>query len=55
MQSLNNSTAEEMRKTLKESYSKPTFENSNYKINPEIYPILFEETYTKNMNQINSV
>ena len=50
MQSLNNATAEEMRKTLKENYSKPTFENSNYKINPEIYPILFEETYTKNMN-----
>ena len=51
MQSINNSTAEEMRKTLKENYSKPTFENSNYKIVPEIYPILFEETYTKNMNQ----
>ena len=50
IQSINNSTAEEMRKTLKENYTKPTFENSNYKINPEIYPILFEETYTKNMN-----
>ena len=51
IQSINNSTADEMRKTLKENYSKPTFENSNYKIVPEIYPILFEETYTKNMNQ----
>ena len=51
LQSINNSTAEEMRKTLKDKYTKPTFENSNYKIVPEIYPILFEEAYTKNMNQ----
>ena len=51
IQSINNAKADEMRKTLKEKYSKPLFENSNYKISPEIYPILFEETYTKNMNQ----
>ena len=51
IQSINNTQAEEFRKNLKENYKKPTFENSNYKIAPEIYPILFEETYTKNMNQ----
>ena len=51
IQSINNTQAEECRKNLKENYKKPTFENSNYKIAPEIYPILFEETYTKNMNQ----
>jgi hypothetical protein len=51
IQSINNAKADEIRKTLKENYNKPVFENSNYKISPEIYPILFEETYTKNMNQ----
>lgn len=51
IQSKNNTSAEEKRKVLKENYKKPTFENSNYKIVPEIYPILFEETYTKNMSK----
>ena len=51
IQSKNNTAAEEKRKVLKENYKKPTFENSNYKIVPEIYPILFEETYTKNMSK----
>ena len=51
MQSINSNLAEEIRTSLKESYIKPLFENSNYKITPEIYPILFEEAYTKNMNQ----
>lgn len=51
IQSKNNAAAEEKRKVLKENYKKPTFENSNYKIVPEIYPILFEETYTKNMSK----
>ena len=51
IQSKNNTSAEEKRKVLKENYKKPTFENSNYKILPEIYPILFEETYTKNMSK----
>ena len=51
IQSINNTTAEEIRKTLKDKYTKPIFENSNYKIIPEIYPILFEETYTKNMSK----
>ncbi len=50
MQSINNNLAEEMRQNLKDNYIKPKFENSNYKITPEIFPILFEETYTKNMN-----
>ena len=40
-----------MRQSLKESYVKPIFENSNYKVTPEIYPILFEEVYSRNMNQ----
>ena len=53
IQSINNSKAEEIRKTNKEKYTKPIFENSNYKIIPEVYPILFEETYTKNMNNQN--
>ena len=51
IQSKNNASAEEKRKVLKENYKKPNFENSNYKIVPEIYPILFEETYTKNMSK----
>jgi hypothetical protein len=51
IQSKNNASAEEKRKVLKENYKKPSFENSNYKIVPEIYPILFEETYTKNMSK----
>ena len=51
IQTINNAQAEEIRKSLKENYKKPIFENSNYKISPEIYPILFEEIYTKNTNQ----
>ena len=53
MQSINNTHAEKIRKSVKEKYIKPSFENSNYKINPDTYPVLFEETYTKNMLNTN--
>jgi hypothetical protein len=53
MQSINNSEADKIRKSIKDTYIKPPFENSNYKINPDIFPVLFEETYTKNMTNPN--
>ena len=53
MQTINNTEAEKIRKSIKDSYIKPPFENSSYKITPDIFPVLFEETYTKNMTNPN--
>ena len=53
IQSINNIQADKIRKSIKETYIKPSFENSNYKINPDTYPVLFEETYTKSMTNPN--
>ena len=51
LQEHNNSQANEIRQNLIQNYLRPQIENENYKISPEIYPILFEETYMKNLNQ----
>jgi len=53
IQSINNTQAEKLRKAIKEKYIKPCFENSNYKVTPEIFPVLFEETYTKSISNPN--
>ena len=53
IQSINNAQAEKIRKSIKDRYIKPSFENSNYKIIPESYPVLFEETYTKSISNPN--
>ncbi len=53
IQTINNTQADQIRKSLKEKYTKPAFENSNYKISPDIFPVLFEETYTKGMTNPN--
>ncbi|MBR1397400.1 MAG: hypothetical protein IJ563_07695, partial [Selenomonadaceae bacterium] len=52
-QNINNAQAEKIRKSIKDRYIKPSFENSNYKIIPESYPVLFEETYTKSISNPN--
>lgn len=51
LQEHNNSQATEIRQNLVTNYIRPQIESENYRINPEIYPILFEETYIKNLNQ----
>ncbi len=51
LQNLNMSNAIEKRENLKKIYKRPIIEISNFKINPSIFPIIFEETYTKNLNQ----
>ena len=47
LQEHNNSQATEIRQNLVTNYIRPQIESENYRINPEIYPILFEETYIK--------
>lgn len=49
LQEHNNAQASEIRQNLISLYKPPTIENENCKINPSIYPILFEETYVKNL------
>ena len=51
LQNLNMSTALEKRENLKKIYKRPIIEISNFKINPSIFPIIFEETYIKKINQ----
>ena len=51
LQEHNNKLAMEIRENLIKIYKKPIFENSSFKIIPELYPILFEETYIKNLSQ----
>jgi hypothetical protein len=51
LQDINNKKALDTRKTLSETYKRPLIENSVYKIVPETFPILFEETYSKNLNK----
>ena len=51
LQEHNNKLAIEIRENLIKTYKKPIFENSSFKIVPELYPILFEETYIKNLSQ----
>ena len=53
IQSINNTQADKIRKSVKDKYIKPSFENSNYKIIPESYPVLFEETYSKSISNAN--
>jgi hypothetical protein len=51
LQNFNSNQALETRKNLTESYKKPLIENSVYKIIPETFPIIIEETYVKNLNK----
>lgn len=51
LQEHNNTQANEIRNSLINNYVKPSIENENYKVNPSMFPILFEETYMKNLNQ----
>ena len=51
LQNLNMSNAIEKRENLIKIYKRPIIEISNFKINPSNFPIIFEETYIKNINQ----
>ena len=51
LQNLNMTSALDKRQNLTQTYKRPLIENSNFKINPQTFPILFEETYIKNLNQ----
>ncbi len=51
LQNINMTSALDKRQNLTQTYKRPLIENSNFKINPQTFPILFEETYIKNLNQ----
>ena len=49
IQEHNNQMASDIRKKLVSTYKKPIIEDENFKISPASFPILFEETYVKNL------